>query len=160
MSIYRSYPVALYQQQQPQLIDYDIQQLYYKPEQSRLLDALFSLESVPFPNPLIFLSQPSPLYQHSANIPTQNFRRFPFQMPAFPSFEQSFNMFPQGGAFPSFPQQNFPNMDDFFKEQFDSKRFMPAAVQESMTDEVRKIIKKPVCKTHKIYYFRTAIPHK
>ena len=163
MSIYRSYPVDLYQQQ---LIK-DIEHHLFKPEQSRLLDALISIESVPFPNPLIFLSQPSPFQQHSVNIPTQNLRRFSFQMPAFPSFEQSFSpsfgnsfgMFPRAGGFPSFPQNGgfpsfpsmneftfpdmdnivFPDMNSFFKNQFDSKTFMPAIVQNSMKDAVRNV---------------------
>jgi len=186
VSIYRSYPVDLYQQQ---LIK-DIEHHLFKPEQSRLLDALISIESVPFPNPLIFLSQPSPFQQHSVNIPTQNLRRFSFQMPAFPSFEQSFRpsfgMFPQsgrfpsfprtggfpyfqqGGGFPSFPQnggfpsfpQNggftsfpsmsefafpamdnivVPDMNSFFKNQFDPKKFVPAIVQDSMKDAVRNV---------------------
>lgn len=175
MSIYRSYPVDLYQQQ---LIK-DIEHHLFKPEQSRLLDALISIESVPFPNPLIFLSQPSPFQQHSVNIPTQNLRKFSFQMPSFPSFEQSFRpsfgMFPQTGGFPSFPQiggfpsfpqnggfpsfqQNggftsfpsmsefafpamdnivVPDMNSFFKNQFDSKTFIPAIVQDAMKDVVR-----------------------
>lgn len=109
MNIYRSYPVDLYQQQQQLQLINDIEYKLIKPENSRLLDALFSIESVPFPNPLILLSEPSPLHQqqHSyVTTPTTNLRRFSFQMPAFPSFENSFNefpSFPQSGGFSNFP---------------------------------------------------------
>ncbi|CAH1727972.1 unnamed protein product [Chironomus riparius] len=108
VSIYRSYPVDLNQQQ----LKNDIEHHLFGPEQRRVLDALFSIESVPFPNPLIFLSEPSPLHQqqHSnVNIPTNNLRRFYF--PSFeqsftPSFGNSYGVFPQNGGFPSFPQSD------------------------------------------------------
>ncbi|XP_070503014.1 uncharacterized protein [Chironomus tepperi] len=124
VNIYRSYPVDLYQQQQLNGIEHYL----LEPEQSRVLDAFFTIESLPFLNPLILLSEPSPSHQQqhsSVNIPTKNLRRF--SMPAFPPFRNNF---------PSFPKMNFGFSDvNAFNNQFDIKRLLPKAFQDSIKNQ-------------------------
>jgi len=93
------------------------------------MDAIFSIESVPHPNPLTWITQPSPYYHHHHQqaTPVHNLHRtsFPILQPI-----QSYRITP----FPDLSWR-FDEMNNFFDKQF-SSAFPPAIIPSSLSDEV------------------------